>query len=136
MGAAGYMLSREGACKLLDHELGNRQLDLALYDPFTLPGRRLKRAQVVPALCIQHADLDEEQKSHGVGRSDIDPTRGAVIRTGKAVSLAHNSSSFEKVVRAFRHVGSRIRNAADHLWQLTQGLQTIRIPFKDDTAHQ
>lgn len=130
-GAAAYVLSDRGARTLLAAELGDVQIDLALYDRSARPGRLLKRALVNPALSVQFASQGAARNNAGLGRSDIDPPRAE--RTEDFSHLYRERHPFRYGLRkALAALAAGLPNAADHLVSLPRGLKRARVAFKGD----
>lgn len=116
MGAAGYIIGAQAAKRMLGHPgLRERQVDLALYNPFDEPGRSIKRVLTDPALCRQLG------RTVATGQSDID---GKFVRH----SFAQNHPFLHKAIKIRSFLKHSIRNASDDLMQRPR-LERRVIPF-------
>jgi len=119
-GASGYIISRDAAKRLLrDEAVKQRQLDLALYDPFRQPGRGLSRVLLDPALVIQEGDIAGADRQSGVARSDI--------------ILAGNEKPANLSLLARRFLDRawfKTWNLIDHIWNLARKIETKPITWQ------
>lgn len=122
MGAAGYVLRRSAAEKLVGHPgLRITPIDLAINSPFEEPGALLTRSLVDPALCRQLGNQKNGQSE--IGRSNID-TKQVLPRKYADLHPVKNA-----VARMRRKLRTGLRNAVDHVRQQRNGLKSKHIDF-------
>lgn len=88
-GAAAYVLSRQGAQKLLEQTVKVADpVDQVIFDPMSKISRTLHRLQLVPAVAIQMQFFDSQEQSDAfvstVGRQE---TMSKLIRHGLGIDL-------------------------------------------------
>ena len=124
VGAAGYIIRRSAAEKLLGHPaLRLRPVDLVLYDPFEQPGAVITRVLTDPALCQQIGSSDPRTRSVGMSNVVAD---GVPHIYAKRHPLRHLKAKIERGVRR------GVRNALDDIAQRRKGLERRRIPFSPE----
>ena len=113
IGAAGYLISREGAQMVLATKgLRRHEVDLALFHDFTVLSRRLKPLQANPALCIQAENLQNGHQPHA--RSDLADDRLPATRARRIAYALHRD-----LVQGPRKVW----------WRIACGGRRLRVPF-------
>ncbi len=112
LGAAGYVISRQGAHMVLNTpEPRGLDMDELLFHDVNPLARRLRALQAVPALCIQAANVSQDG-THA--RSDL-------VNTRKRPSI------WRTMFRAIRR--DTVEAARKAWWRFALGGQRTKVPF-------
>jgi len=115
MGAAAYVVSREGARMILADRLPlSTDIDVAIFHDVVELARRLRPLQASPALAVQAHNVEDIKASHR--ESDLAHTR---FPTPKLLQLA----------RAFHR--DTVQAAHKAWWRFALGAKRTKVPFGD-----
>ena len=116
MGAAGYLVSQEGARLVLASEIIRRtDIDVAMFYDVVELSRRLRPLQASPGLCVQAHNLGDAGQSHA--RSDLAGSRSPSHWWRQAARALHRD-----VVQAVRKAW----------WRFALGGERKKVPFSID----
>jgi len=127
-GSSGYVITADTIRKIIDHpNVGRLPIDVALYDSFYEPSRRLRRLHSDPAFCVQVGSLPA---SGSVGRDDVG--RNDMDDSGEVHLYAKEHPIRHALGKSLRGVYRGGLNALDHLLHLPKGLTSERVRFAED----
>lgn len=89
------------------------------------PGKGLVRYLSDPALCVQYGNLAVDNRTQGVGWSDLNSVRTAHV-------FAQNHPVRHLVRRTAPQIATGVRNVLDHLINLPKGIASEQIGFRAD----